>query len=213
MKPERLVGFVVILLAISAASPLAQRAGRSRGGQSSPRGEEAPTPPVFTGPVQPGTPGSAYRTRPTEVPGPVVGPRGRRLGYWWWNFAGVDVLDPPLRVVREAKPQVEAPRHVDAAAESSLIQPMPGLPGPPAPTGSSGTLSLAIEPDSAQVYVDGFYVGVAGALAGSAQGLSLSPGWHRLEFRSPGYTTAAVNITIEAGRSLPYRARLTPLTR
>jgi hypothetical protein len=71
-------------------------------------------------------------------------------------------------------------------------------------------LRLEVRPATAQVYVDGFYVGTV-ENAGSAAGLSLAAGWHRLEFRAPGYATSAVNVTIEANRTISHSGELTPM--
>ena len=59
-----------------------------------------------------------------------------------------------------------------------------------------GNLWLAVEPNSAQVYVDGFCVDGVEESHRTPTGLSLAPGWHGLEFRAPGYVTPAVNVTV-----------------
>ena len=64
---------------------------------------------------------------------------------------------------------------------------------------------------TAQVYVDGFYVGTVEDISRRPTGLDLAAGWHRLEFRAPGYVTPAVNVTIEADRTLNYRRELQPI--
>ena len=62
----------------------------------------------------------------------------------------------------------------------------------------------------AQVYVDGFYVGLVRDFHRSGAGLNLAAGWHRLEFRAPGYETPAVNVTIEPNRTATYQGELKP---
>ena len=74
-----------------------------------------------------------------------------------------------------------------------------------------GYLRLEIEPNTAQVFVDGFYVGTVEEANRSQAGLNLAAGWHRLEFRAPGYVTPAVNVTIEANRTIGYRGELKPI--
>jgi hypothetical protein len=97
------------------------------------------------------------------------------------------------------------------SSESSSIRPLPpSEPPQPARPSARGNLRLEIEPRTAQVYVDGFYVGTVEDLNRSAPGLNLAAGWHRLEFRAPGYETPAVNVTIEANRTASYRGELKP---
>ena len=207
------------MLITSVAPPvvLGQRAGgrsggggRTGGGRTGGGGTSNSQP--ATGPAQPGTPGSAYRPRPGINPS---GPRGiraaRGLPYlWWWGYADYpDTLDVTDRQegVPPPPPQPLPP------PESSLIQPMLTLPRPQPTAAARGKLRLAVAPDTAQVYVDGFYVGTVEEIARLEQGLDVAAGWHRLEFRAPGYVTPAVNVTIEADQTLNYRAQLLPLVR
>ena len=76
---------------------------------------------------------------------------------------------------------------------------------------TSGILRLNVQPTSAQLYVDGFYVGKAGEFGGSSSGLALPPGWHRLEFRAPGFLTPTVNVTIDVDRITTYEGVLQPI--
>lgn len=95
----------------------------------------------------------------------------------------------------------------------SLIQPSAATFRPPPLTivSASGTLRVNVRPSSAQLYVDGFYVGTVEEFAGP--GLALPPGWHRLEFRATGYATPAVNVTIDADRTTTYESELQALQR
>ena len=78
---------------------------------------------------------------------------------------------------------------------------------------ASGTLRLNVHPISAQLYVDGFYVGTVEEFSGPRPGLALPPGWHRLEFRAPGYLTPAINVTIDQDRTTTYEGELQPIER
>jgi hypothetical protein len=99
-----------------------------------------------------------------------------------------------------------------AAGPSSIQPPLPPTAPPGAPRGSlHGNLWLAVEPNSAQVYVDGFYVGTVAESQRTPTGLSLAPGWHRLEFRATGYATPAVNVTVEPSRTARYEGELKKL--
>jgi hypothetical protein len=70
---------------------------------------------------------------------------------------------------------------------------------------------LNVEPASAQVYVDGFYVGSVADFSDPRPGLSLPLGWHRLEFRAPGFLTPAINVTIGLDRTTTYEGKLQPI--
>jgi hypothetical protein len=88
------------------------------------------------------------------------------------------------------------------AAQPSSIQPQPPPLLPPPPGSANGTLRLDVEPQSTQVFVDGFYAGSVAEI--NDRGLSLGAGWHRVVFRSPGYETASANVTVEANRATTY---------
>jgi hypothetical protein len=92
--------------------------------------------------------------------------------------------------------------------EPSSLQPKEAFRMPtPSSSSPTGTLRLDVEPSSAEVYVDGFSVGSVEAL-NSSGGLHVAAGWHRLEFRAPGFQTPAVNVTVEANRTTPYHVAL-----
>jgi hypothetical protein len=134
--------------------------------------------------------------------------RGRSVPYlWWWGWTDIDNPDTPDE--KRGRDEYIAPfpqRPVAPPAESSSIQPMMTLPRPQSPQTAHGTLRLDVGPTTAQVYVDGFYVGTIEDIARQPTGLDLAAGWHRLEFRAVGYVTPAVNVTIEADRTLNYAA-------
>lgn len=98
----------------------------------------------------------------------------------------------------------------DAPPESSSIQPLQPLrPPQPSPGLPKGSLLLDVNPRTAQVYVDGFYVG---SIADSSiAGLTLASGWHRIQLRAQGYETLAVNVTVQANRSTDSHWDLKPI--
>jgi hypothetical protein len=129
----------------------------------------------------------------------------------------VGILSVPLTVdSNEAKSDNEdttpLPFAPGPSVESSSIQP------PFQPTATAGLahgslrgyLWLDVEPNSAQVYVDGFYVGTVEDCHRGQAGLNLATGWHRLEFRAPGFETPAVNVTIETNRMTSFQGELKP---
>lgn len=116
-------------------------------------------------------------------------------------------------IARDAESTASAPRVSDPPTDSSLIQPLTTLPRPQTSQTAQGTLQLEVGPNTAQVYVDGFYVGTVEEISRRSTGLNLDAGWHRLEFRAPGYLTPAVNVTIDANRHVTYRGNLSPIAR
>jgi hypothetical protein len=72
---------------------------------------------------------------------------------------------------------------------------------------SEGYLRLEIQPDSAQVFVDGFYAGTVSDFRRSGGG-RLDSGPHRIEFRADGYDSQSVELRIRANDVLSYRGTL-----
>ncbi len=70
----------------------------------------------------------------------------------------------------------------------------------------SGSLELAVEPRSADVYVDGFYVGTVDDV--TQNGLLLRAGRHWIDLRAEGYQTLTVPVGIVAGQAIRYRGQL-----
>lgn len=70
----------------------------------------------------------------------------------------------------------------------------------------SGVLELEIEPRTADVYVDGFFVGTADDVV--QNGLVLRAGHHWVDVRSPGYDTLTLQVNIVIGQYVRYRRDL-----
>jgi hypothetical protein len=71
-----------------------------------------------------------------------------------------------------------------------------------------GGVSFEITPTTAQVFVDGSYVGTAGEFGATTQPLGLTPGRHQIEIRAPGYRTMSFDVDIVAGQVVPYQGKL-----
>jgi hypothetical protein len=71
-----------------------------------------------------------------------------------------------------------------------------------------GYLRLEVEPESAQVFVDGLYSGTVADFRRSG-GQTLDAGPHRIEFRAEGYDSQGVELRIRANDVLSYRGTLT----
>ena len=68
-----------------------------------------------------------------------------------------------------------------------------------------GSLVLETVPDRAQVFVDGYYVGLAEEFGPGGRALNLSAGAHRIELRAPGYETLTFSVMIEPNGIVRYR--------
>ena len=73
------------------------------------------------------------------------------------------------------------------------------------PETPKGHVSIDVLPTSAQVFVDGQYVGLSYELG---SGFTLEVGPHRLEFRADDYEPVSLDTTIEAGRAVTYEGTL-----
>jgi hypothetical protein len=71
-----------------------------------------------------------------------------------------------------------------------------------------GYLRLEVQPESAQVFVDGLYAGTVSDFRRSGGG-TLDSGPHRIEFRAEGYDSQSVELRIRANDVLSYRGTLT----
>jgi hypothetical protein len=68
-----------------------------------------------------------------------------------------------------------------------------------------GFVAVDVEPATAQVFVDGLYVGTAGDIRGGRQ---VQAGAHRLELRAGGYDSTAVDIRVDPDATTVYRGEM-----
>ncbi|MBI3400273.1 MAG: PEGA domain-containing protein [Acidobacteria bacterium] len=71
-----------------------------------------------------------------------------------------------------------------------------------------GALKLKIKPREAEVYVDGYYVGIVDDFDGLFQKLRIETGPHRIEVRAPGYEALAFDVRITTDHSTTYQGEL-----
>jgi len=69
---------------------------------------------------------------------------------------------------------------------------------------------IDVEPNDAQVYVDGYYAGVVDDFDGVFQRLTLHAGPHLIEIRKTGYVSLAVELYLYPGQTVTYRRTLEP---
>lgn len=76
-----------------------------------------------------------------------------------------------------------------------------------------GGLKLKVEPATAEVYVDGYYMGTVSDFDGTFQRLELETGAHHIEIRAPGYQTITFDVRIEFNQTVTYRGELQLLSK
>jgi hypothetical protein len=89
-----------------------------------------------------------------------------------------------------------------------------GYPLPPAayvtavPGYAYGGVRIQGAPEDAQVFADGYYVGVVDDFDGPFQHLNLQAGAHRIEIRVPGLPPIAFDVNVVPGDTITYHAGL-----
>jgi PEGA domain len=74
-----------------------------------------------------------------------------------------------------------------------------------------GGVRIDVPQRDAEVYVDGYFVGVVDDFDGVFQQVNIEAGPHRIEVRAPGFEPIAFDVNIETGRTITYRAPMRPL--
>ena len=75
----------------------------------------------------------------------------------------------------------------------------------------TGFLRLKVSPRDAQVFVDGYYVGLVDHFDGFAQRLRLEEGTHRIEISHPQYVPVEFDVLIVPGEKVTFEEHLAPL--
>ncbi len=75
----------------------------------------------------------------------------------------------------------------------------------------TGFLRLKVRPRDAQVFVDGYYVGLVDHFDGFAQRLRLEEGTHHIEIRHPQYLPVEFDVLIVTGEKVTFEEHMTPL--
>jgi hypothetical protein len=71
---------------------------------------------------------------------------------------------------------------------------------------SYGGVQIIGAPRDAEVYADGYYVGVVDNFDGTFQQINLGPGTHRIEIRPRAGQPQAFDVSISPGQKVTYRA-------
>lgn len=72
----------------------------------------------------------------------------------------------------------------------------------------TGSLRLKIKPREAQVFVDGYFVGVVDSFDGVFQRLGLEGGGHRVEIKAEGFEPVEFDVLITPGETVIYKGEL-----
>jgi hypothetical protein len=73
----------------------------------------------------------------------------------------------------------------------------------------TGEVKLKVQPKEAEVYVDGFFVGVVDDFDGAFQHLTVKVGEpHRIEIRRAGYETLGFEVKVEPDQTVTYRGEM-----
>ena len=72
----------------------------------------------------------------------------------------------------------------------------------------NGSLRLKINPRNAQIYIDGFYVGVVDSYDGAFQKLGLEGGSHKVELKADGYEPLQFEVLVTPGETATYKGEM-----
>ena len=73
-----------------------------------------------------------------------------------------------------------------------------------------GSLRLKVKPSNAQVYIDGYFVGVIDSYDGAFQRLSVEGGAHKVELRAEGFEPVQFDVMIMPGETITYKGEMKP---
>ena len=71
-----------------------------------------------------------------------------------------------------------------------------------------GALRLKVKPSNAQVYIDGYYVGLIDSFDGTFQRLQVEAGSHRVDVRAEGFETVQFDVMVTPGETVTYKGEL-----
>lgn len=119
-------------------------------------------------------------------------------------YSGAHVVFVPYAAPVVVERDVVIERHV--VHESTMA---PVIVEPP----SLARLILDIHPPTAQVFADGFYIGIPEDFRFENGGAVLEPGPHRIDILAREYTPVSFDVNLARGQSATFRHILTPMTR
>ena len=119
-------------------------------------------------------------------------------------YSGANVVFVPYAAPLVVEREVVVEREfVDAAAGASVIVEQPSL----------ARLILEIHPPTAQIFADGYYIGIPEDFRFEDGGAVLEPGPHRIDILARGYEPVSFDVNLTRGQSATFRHILTPVMR
>ena len=79
-------------------------------------------------------------------------------------------------------------------------------------TYGDASLRLKVKPREAEVFVDGYYVGIVDDFDGVFQRLHVDAGGHHVEIKAPGYETLEFDVLLEPDKTVTYTGELKPIS-
>ena len=73
-----------------------------------------------------------------------------------------------------------------------------------------GGVRITDAPRDAQVFVDGYYMGVVDEFDGVFQHMNLEAGPHHIEVREPGFEAIAFDVNVQPDQTITFRAEMLP---
>lgn len=74
-------------------------------------------------------------------------------------------------------------------------------------------LILDVHPATAQIFADGYYIGIPEDFRFEDGGAVLEPGPHRIDIVAPDYEPVSFDVNLTRGQSATFRKMLTPISR
>jgi hypothetical protein len=81
----------------------------------------------------------------------------------------------------------------------------------PSKQAASSRLILDVQPNGAEIFSDGYYIGVPEDFSAARGGGILEAGVHRIDVSAPGFEPVSVDVRLAPGQSVTYRATLKAL--
>jgi hypothetical protein len=141
------------------------------------------------------------RPAPTAKPEPPVRPNNDPYGNGAYGRPNGGSSARPAMRIGDGAP-VEAGEPARGTTDIEIVDPSK------APGGPSGTLSVRVQPEDAEIFVDGEPWARSGG--GDRLVVTLAPGVHKLEIRKPGFETYSGLVRVRPGAGTTLNVALAP---
>ena len=140
----------------------------------------------------------------------TIAPRGGILGPVGLPLPQIGLQPPPNSIARGRRGRhgVFFPWPVMVFYVPQPVVEAVAAPTPAEKLQTFGRLILDVEPADAQVFADGYYIGVPGDFGAARGGGLLETGAHRIDVSAAGYEPMALDVRVTAGQPVTVRAAL-----